>query len=93
MDEAALVLEYHRGLQDLAVLAAGIDEDHPAADRLNEAGRLCRRLGREREARAWFTQSLQLDPTNRETRAALENPDVRPTAGEIERTSRAGGAL
>jgi tetratricopeptide (TPR) repeat protein len=92
-DEADEALAYHRRLQELALLAAGIAEDHPAPDRLNEVGRLCRSLGREREAHAWFARSLQIDPANAETRAALGGPEVHATVGEAENTARGRGTL
>jgi tetratricopeptide (TPR) repeat protein len=91
VDEANEALAYHRRLQDLAVLAAGVEADHPALDRLNEVGRVCRTLGREREARAWFAHALELDPANAEARAALGSAGVHPTGGKNPR-SPPGGA-
>jgi tetratricopeptide (TPR) repeat protein len=92
LDEATEALTYHCRLQDLAVLAAGVAEDHPALDRINEVGRVCRTLGRQREARAWFAQALRLDPSNAEARAALGRPEDHPTGGESPRSLPAGGA-
>jgi tetratricopeptide (TPR) repeat protein len=92
VDEAALALAYHQRLQELALLAAGVAEANPAPDRLNEVGRVCGALGRQREARAWFVQALRLNPADAEARAALANPGAHPTGGESRGAPRAGGA-
>jgi tetratricopeptide (TPR) repeat protein len=86
--EAEEALNDHRRLQELAAQAAAVAEDRPAVDRLNEIGRLCRTLGREREARAWFAQALVLDPANAEARRALAISE----AHSVPREGRAGGA-
>ena len=89
-DDAHEALAYHRRLQELALLAAGIAEDHPALDRLNEVGRLCRSLGREREAHAWFAQLASARPRQRRgTRSRWEARRFMPTVGES-RESRQG---
>jgi tetratricopeptide (TPR) repeat protein len=79
--EADEAMAYHQSLRRLSELASGISETGPDPNRLVEAARLCRELGRSRESRGWSAAALRVDPKNAEARRFLaETPaaDGRP---------------
>ena len=73
-DEA---LDAHRRLQLLGEVAAGISETTPDLDRLLQAARLCRDLGRDREARGWYRAISRIAPSHDEARRFLMAPRQR----------------
>jgi tetratricopeptide (TPR) repeat protein len=69
--EAEAALLAHERIVQLSQLAGRISLTEPNASQLLEAARICRELGRDREARAWCAAVLRVDPSRAEARRLL----------------------
>jgi tetratricopeptide (TPR) repeat protein len=65
---------YHEQLLELGVLAARVAESAPEPALLAQVARLCHSLGRDREARAWYSALLRVAPSDGEARRFLDLP-------------------
>jgi tetratricopeptide (TPR) repeat protein len=70
-EKAAVHLNWAERAYELRALVGQIPDQSPDPALLARAGGLCRKMGREREARGWYTAALRIDPDNAEARAAL----------------------
>ncbi len=77
--EATRCLEVAQKARELKDFVAQISDRSRDRVQLMQAGRLCRDLGRSREARAWFMLALRLDRHDAEARAAIAQLDSEST--------------
>lgn len=69
--EANGALDLVQKARELSELASRIPDAPSEAAPLVSAGKLCRALGREPEARGWFSEALRIDPNCWDAREAL----------------------
>lgn len=76
--EAARCREVARKARELKDVVAGVSDRSRDPGQLAHVGDLCREIGRDREARAWYALALRSDPARPEARRGLASLDAKP---------------